>query len=291
MDVGECSTARPVTGGFGRDLAPRLATSAILVPAAIALVSWLRPAGLALGAGVLALLVLWEWLALSGIASRPLRSLLLAAFACVAIATCGDAGGWRHGWIFACAGWWALAPAWLGNARLGERAAIPVVVAKAAIGILLALSMVAAIAWFAGRANGRLLLLLMIGLVCLLDSLCYLLGRHAVMLPAGRLLAPQVNPYKNWGVLLVAFSLTAATAGFVLFALGPALDRPVHVFAAAMVALASGVAGDLVASLMKRHAKVKDSGALLPGHGGAVDRMDSMLAALPVFAAIQLFLH
>jgi phosphatidate cytidylyltransferase len=289
MEIGDCGAVPPVRR-FERDLAPRLATSAILVPAAVALVLWLRPAGLALGAGVVALLVLWEWLALSGIGSRAVRSLMLAAFACLAIATCADAGGWARGWIFACAGWWALAPAWLGNARFGDCRAAGVVVAKAAIGILLTSSMVAAIAWFAARRDGRLLLLLVIGLVCLLDSLCYALGR-AGRLSAGRLIAPQVNPHKNWGVLLVAFSLTAATAGGILFALGPALDRPMRVFAAAMAALASGVAGDLVASLMKRHARVKDSGALLPGHGGAIDRMDSMLAALPVFAAIQLFLH
>ncbi|MGD8976192.1 MAG: phosphatidate cytidylyltransferase [Gammaproteobacteria bacterium] len=97
-------------------------------------------------------------------------------------------------------------------------------------------------------------------------------GRHK--------LAVHVSPGKTWeGVAggVVAVALVGA-AGSVWF------DTPVLPTMAAAVAVAAfSVLGDLTISMLKRSAGIKDSGRIFPGHGGVLDRVDSLLAALPLF--------
>jgi len=75
----------------------------------------------------------------------------------------------------------------------------------------------------------------------------------------------------------------AVALGLGLFAGIPAAQVPMLALVAALAVIAS-IVGDLVESLLKRQAGVKDSGHLIPGHGGILDRIDGVLAALPVFA-------
>ncbi len=106
------------------------------------------------------------------------------------------------------------------------------------------------------------------------------IGRHK--------LAPKISPKKTWeGV----FGGAAAAIG-VLLALGAILDLPIAVWEAALLGLAitvSGVLGDLFESWLKRKANVKDSGRIIPGHGGILDRIDSLAPNLVVvYWAVQL---
>jgi phosphatidate cytidylyltransferase len=80
----------------------------------------------------------------------------------------------------------------------------------------------------------------------------------------------------------VAGVLVAEAGGWLLGVRGVAM-LGLAVLAVATVAIS--IVGDLLESLMKRHAQVKDSGSIFPGHGGLMDRLDSVFAALPVFAA------
>ena len=98
-------------------------------------------------------------------------------------------------------------------------------------------------------------------------------GRHA--------LAPLVSPKKTWegaagGVVLAALVAAGGVEWF---------HRPAGPFIAlAMVTVVASIVGDLTESLFKRNAGLKESGKLLPGHGGVLDRIDSVTAAAPVFA-------
>jgi phosphatidate cytidylyltransferase len=123
------------------------------------------------------------------------------------------------------------------------------------------------------------LALLLIVWVC--DSSAYYVGRAIGRRP----LAPVVSPKKTWeGSIggLVGATLFGAAAGtwWFLPELGPARGA-----LAAALASTAGQVGDLVESLWKRGAGVKDSGTFLPGHGGFYDRVDSLLFAAPVLAA------
>lgn len=109
------------------------------------------------------------------------------------------------------------------------------------------------------------------------DSGAYFAGRRW----GKRKLAPEVSPGKTWegayGAMVIAW----------LWAIGAAWWHSVPLFATVPLSLIItwlSIGGDLGESLLKRQAQVKDSGHLLPGHGGILDRIDSLLAAAPAFA-------
>lgn len=130
--------------------------------------------------------------------------------------------------------------------------------------------------------NNALLLLYVFCIVWAADVGAYFAGRAF-----GRAkLAPNVSPGKSWagvyGGLASVALLAAGVAWFSSISLGVAILLVVASLVTAMVS----VIGDLFESMLKRHRGIKDSSQLLPGHGGILDRIDSLTAALPVFAVL-----
>jgi phosphatidate cytidylyltransferase len=133
-------------------------------------------------------------------------------------------------------------------------------------------------------ANGPGLILTGLVIVWSADIGAYFVGRSLGRTP----LAPRVSPKKTWeGVVggVLAASIIGAIAARVL-------DLPLVLLVATAAAMALiSVVGDLSVSMLKRSAGMKDSGVLLPGHGGVLDRFDGVTAALPFFVLGLQFAH
>jgi phosphatidate cytidylyltransferase len=127
-------------------------------------------------------------------------------------------------------------------------------------------------------------LLFVLGVVWIADSAAYLTGRRF----GHRRLAPTISPGKTWEGLAgagIAVAVYYALAGLGDIARSNVWSGSGGWIAVLLVAVMS-VEGDLFESWMKRLAGVKDSGNLLPGHGGLLDRIDGLTASLPVAALL-----
>jgi phosphatidate cytidylyltransferase len=131
------------------------------------------------------------------------------------------------------------------------------------------------------RDNGATPVLFVILVVCATDIGAYFTGREI----GGPKLAPALSPSKTWAGLgggMVAAALVATICSS--FAPYPASAPVAFVLGGILAALSQG--GDLFESWLKRRAGVKDSGNLIPGHGGLLDRVDGLVAAIPVYALL-----
>jgi phosphatidate cytidylyltransferase len=259
-------------------LALRVMTALVLAPVFLAGIFFLPPVGFALFIGVFLLLSAWEWGGLCdfGRGGRVLWSLLLAGAAAgihlldlqAQVALTG-ALAWIPGLL--------AVIAFPAGRELWRRPAV-----RALAGLLMLLPAWAGLVLLQARTGGAWLVLWTMVLVWAADIGGYFAGRAF----GRRRLAPEVSPGKTLeglagGVLaaLVVSVMIAMAAGYGVDALG-------WLILASIAVIAASVVGDLMESLVKRVAGVKDSGTLLPGHGGILDRVDAVLAAAPVAAVL-----
>lgn len=255
-------------------LRQRVVTAALLAAVVLAFLLWVPVSVLVPGIGVFALAGAWEWSRFAGLEGPVARFGYVVAIGVVMIFTWNATADLPVlvEFLRATALWWLLALVWIlfGAKRGGSLAAAacgPLVIVPAAVamGRLVA-----------DQPQGRWLMFFLIALIAAADIGAYFGGRRF-----GRhKLAPAVSPGKTWegfGSGLVAAGGVALAGSFLFGA------RPMPwVSLCVLVALVS-VVGDLSVSMFKRRAGLKDSGSLLPGHGGILDRIDSVAAAGPVF--------
>ena len=263
-------------------LKQRILTALALVPIVIACLFFLPPLGFAVFAGIIITVGAWEWANFANIPS--LGRYVYAAF--IALLLLGSYFVPGLYVLVAGALWWVVAfflmrkyPAatelWSGQWGVGV------------IGLFVLVPGFVALLVLKNSANPNFLILLLFFLIWGADVGAYFTGKAF----GRRKLAAAVSPGKSWegfyGGLVIAFGIGAG----MLFWLGkPVLTEPRGwAFLAGLVlVIMVSVLGDLVISMFKRNRGVKDSSNLLPGHGGFLDRIDSLLSAGPVFALMIL---
>lgn len=133
-------------------------------------------------------------------------------------------------------------------------------------------------------ADGRQIILFLLAIVCVGDIFAYFTGRTL----GRRLIFPRVSPKKTIEGSLGGFTGSVVVGWAYAHAFWNVKPELTVILWAAGIAVA-GQIGDLVESALKRSANLKDSGAILPGHGGLLDRVDSMLLAAPLFWVLLVF--
>ncbi|MCC6658554.1 MAG: phosphatidate cytidylyltransferase [Rhodocyclaceae bacterium] len=265
-------------------LKARVLTALILLAGFLAVLFLLPFSGWLLFASLVAGMGCWEWGGLIQLGYRRRQAYSLAGFLfCAVLAVLvfdAENGAIRLSalllavYFIACAFWLVAVPAWMGG-RWALSKGLPSLMT----GWLVLIP--ACLALMQLRTSNPYLLLAAMAFVWLADIAAYFSGRRF-----GRhKLAPTISPGKTWegvagaGLAVAAYGLAMAwVAGMDLSFPGPVLA----VLAAAELLMGLSILGDLFESMAKRQAGVKDSGALLPGHGGVLDRIDSLTSTLPM---------
>lgn len=259
-------------------LRERVVTALLMLAGLLAGVFLLPASGWWGACGLLGLAAAWEWAGLFRLPSavRWGYGLIIAA-AVVAFAAIGspviDAALFALSALF----WMLLAPPWLKQRwRIAEGAVLPLL-----LGLVVLLP--AAVALARLREANVWMMLAVMAVVWVADIAAYFGGRAF----GRRKLAPEISPGKSWEGVYAGL-LGVLIYGVVVFSIWmpmvpQRLGWPVTVMLL-LVLSALSVIGDLFESLLKRQAGIKDSSALLPGHGGVLDRIDSLTSTLPLVA-------
>jgi len=267
----------------------RVIAALLMAPLAIAAILLLPTPWMAAAAAVLFLAGLWEWLKLAEVDDTLHRTiLLLLNLLLMVLIVWASQGSFVLFQILAVigVGWWLLALLWLRFYEFASDHDTHARVFKLAAGTLATLSAWCALVLIHGGQPaagnppmGHRWLLTALAIVWAADSGAYFAGRHF----GKHKLSPRISPNKTVeGMVGGLLAGLVVGLGFGWYAGAGVTQLP----ALALVIFATvlfSVVGDLFESLLKRHVGAKDSGTLIPGHGGILDRIDGVLAALPVF--------
>jgi phosphatidate cytidylyltransferase len=274
----------------------RVATAVVLVPLVVGLVLWGSTAVVSIAIALVTLLALFEYFALgeaighrayrlwTGTCTLALvyaqwRGVFEPAYNLTGGLIAHERGRWLTGGAPPLDAVFFLFVLGIAALTVGTRRPLVEVLPAAGISssgfILVAFPLSFAIPLHAAGTQGPALLLFALVIVWVSDTAAYFVGRSI----GKHALAPHLSPKKTWEGTVAGFLGSMVVA----LAFTPWVNVPlIHLLAMAALGNVAGQVGDLLESGYKRSAGIKDSGSLLPGHGGVLDRMDALILAIPV---------
>lgn len=274
-------------------LKQRIITALILAPLMVGGIFFLPIEQFAYFIGFIVTVAAWEWANLAGYTS-PVVRLGYAAFVAMAVAVTGyfiqQVAPLSTIILSVGAAWWLLACFLIIQypKKVSLWQAKP---ARAVLGLLVLIPMWVGFMILKSQEYSSLIIVYVMLLIWGADTGAYFAGKTW----GKAKLAPNVSPGKSWAGFWGGLATTVLIGIIFLLCINHWL-RPVTVDDCVLLAIITvitaviSVMGDLLESMMKRHRGIKDSSQLLPGHGGVLDRIDSMASAVPVFAFLMVLL-
>ncbi|MEP4484120.1 MAG: phosphatidate cytidylyltransferase [Halioglobus sp.] len=269
-------------------LKQRIITGIAMALLFLAGVIWLPLPALALAFAIAVSLGAWEWSRLAGWTSVFARAAYVALLSAIMVTLyiqvgLGETPAREKVQPFvglACL-WWSFAVLWI-KSYPASAVIWRSVIMRSAMGLLImSLAWMSAV-YLLSLPRGGVLMVLMVVIVAAADIGAYFSGKAW----GKHKLAPLVSPAKSWEGFWGGMAAVLVIA-VVLWSVLPAQLSHlslVSVLAVCLITAVASVVGDLTVSMVKRESGAKDSGSLLPGHGGVLDRLDSLCGAAPVFA-------
>jgi phosphatidate cytidylyltransferase len=263
-------------------LKQRIITAIILASVIISAVIFLPTQMFALILAVIICVAAWEWAACAGINATPQKIIyvsliLLCLVACLIFLQ----KQWIH-LIIACGLiWWIVAMVLVVRYQMNKTINLSTSIMKAMIGGVILIPAWLSLILIHLNASGVSLLLFLFFLIWLADSAAYFSGRKF----GSKKLASNVSPGKSWEGVYGALAMSLLFGASYAFYADMKFMVAVYFMLLVLVTVSFSILGDLVESMFKRMAGIKDSSNILPGHGGVLDRIDSLTSAAPVFFA------
>lgn len=269
-------------------LKQRILTALILIPITLLILFYLPIASFRYLTAFIALGAAWEWSALMGLTTTRARLLYLLLMGCIFIGSTFFASMLIL--LLACS-WWLLATILIMFYPHGAKWWGKSTLIRGIMGVIVLVPCWLAINFIRQQSDGLVALLFLFILIWGADSAAFFTGRKW----GTHKLAPKVSPGKSWQGLFGALGFSLIVVFMMLWFGDTPRDLWPWAVGLSLITVIFSVVGDLFESMLKREVGVKDSGKLLPGHGGLLDRIDSLTAAAPIFALgawlISVYVH